>query len=102
MDGELDYGHAGPNAFHRARPLDTRVPMRVTGDSLLFALAAPEGGGEGEPPTEVSIVDRWTLTKAPPMIHVQGPTTSWLASSSDETSGEVGVEVSQERTAIPR
>ena len=99
LDGELDYGHAGPNAFHRARPLDTRVPMRVTGDSLLFALAAPTAD---DAPLEVSIVDRWAMRRvAAPMLVVQGPTQSWIASS-QASEGEVSAEVSLSRRAIPR
>ena len=98
LNGELDYGHAGPNAFHRARPLDTRVPMRVTGDSLLFALAAPTAD---DAPTEVSIVDRWAMRRvAAPMLVVQGADAE-LDRELAGVEGEVSAEVSLERRAMP-
>ena len=75
------------------------MPLRVTGDSLLFALAAPTAD---DAPTEVSIIDRWAMRRvAAPMLVVQGPTQSWIASS-QASEGEVSAEVSLERRAIPR
>lgn len=64
VDGICDYGHAGPAAHHAPREVHKGVQMRITGDSLLFAVCLAHGHEAGSP-YEISIVDRWSMARQP-------------------------------------